>query len=124
MAGGGRCNITARQCKAMQCNADAYADEDADAEEVTFELSAMLAIDQCGVADFVNYSSRGCCYRSCIWCHVVIGQQGGYFPPRNTVAMTCALTVADCGAIHKFIPNTVEVDQNSVKSCTINGSVE
>ena len=32
-------------------NADAYADEDADAEEVTFELSAMLAIDQCGVAD-------------------------------------------------------------------------
>ena len=84
----------------------------------------MFALYPFGVADTVNYSSRGGCYRSCIWCHVVIGQQGGNFPPRNTVAMTCALTVADCRAIGKFIPNTVEVDQNAVKICTINGSVE
>ena len=75
----------------------------------------MFALYPFGVADTVNYSSRGGCYRSCIWCHVVIGQQGGYFPPRNTVAMTCALTVADCGAIDGFIPKSVEVDQNAVK---------
>ena len=75
----------------------------------------MFALYPFGVADTVNYSSRGGCYLSYIWCHIVIGQQGGYFPPRNTVTMTCTLTAADCRTIDGFIPNTVEdVDQDAV----------
>ena len=45
----------------------------------------------------------------------VIGQQGGYLPPRNTVTITRTLTAADCRTIDGFIPNTVEdVDQDAV----------
>ena len=45
----------------------------------------------------------------------VIGQQGGYLPPRNMVTITRTLTAADCRTIDGFIPNTVEdVDQDAV----------
>ena len=45
----------------------------------------------------------------------VIGQQGGYLPPRNTVTIILTLTAADCRIVDGFIPNTVEdVDQHAV----------
>ena len=46
----------------------------------------------------------------------VIGQQGGYFPPRNMVTITDTLTATDCRTIDRFITNTVEdVDQHAVR---------